>query len=938
MKRAHYSATLCAVASLVFFSAFTCQPAPSQSGQAQTPSSQHAASLESRLPLLFEQNAGQTNSEVRYLTRSGPYQIHLTQNAALLKIAGKDRSAVLRIAPRNANQDAAVTGADRQIAKTNYLIGSPSEWKTGIANFAAVKYEGVYPGIDLKYYGHQRQLEYDFDVAPHADPSTISLTVEGADKIATDKDGSLVLTTAAGEVRWLKPAAYQELRSGRKNVGAAYRVDGNRIFFKLGSYDRSKSLIIDPALVYGTFLDGSMDDYSSGFMVDSAGFAYITGGTTSSDFPVTPGAYQTNNTQNGKAFVSKLSQDGSSLVWSTFIGGTGPDSATYPSGLTLDADGNVYLVGTTGDFTNGSNGQTIPQLSTFPTSPGAYNRTELAGWREFLVKLNNTGTAVDFSTFLSSQPNVIPYAVAIDVASNVYVTGYYSHASGQTAAFPATPGAYQSTWGGDKDAFVMKFNPTGTGLVYATLVGGQYDDSASQISVDAYGDATINGPTYSPNYPITPNGLRQASEAGGFITTLNPTGSGLTYSTVLNNVLSINLKRDTAGYYYAGGSAGLNLPTTANAFQRTFPSTGSGTHEGFLTEIDPSGTLVYSSYLGGNVYLGPGVTEDTQVLLVSPGSVVMGGDRSDDSTFPVTDRTYEQDDCSFLAKFDTQASGAASLLYSGCTPVNGTNNITLNLFRGIGSFSSSQLYIDADDNLYALNRNGPTSANAFQPKPNPSEGDGAYIWFGKYNLSQAETGGINLSNPASVNSFPYGNPVEFRATGRSPQCSAGVAAMRVYTAPGVAAYTTLNATLDANITFPVSGTGILAFNPTIVVYDNCGKAFSLTIPIAVEGSTVAPPNPEVVSPTNGVSYYAGYGPVGAVTSPVHFVASATASSCSKGVSAMRIYTAPGVNAYTTSGGSLDTYLKMANGTYNVTVQAWDNCGNVYKTPLQVTVE
>jgi hypothetical protein len=745
-------------------------------------------------------------------------------------------------------------------------------------------------------------------------------------------DGSLVLTTPAGEVRWLKPEAYQEGRSGRKVFSAAYRVDGNSISFSLGPYDRSQSLVIDPALVYGTFLDGSFRDFPSGFVVDSTGYAYIVASSSSTDFPVTPGAYQTGNTQNGKAFVSKLSRDGSSLVWSTFIGGTGPDSGTYPNGFTLDAEGNVYLVGTTGDFTDGNNG-IIPSMSTFPTTPGAYNHTELAGWREFLVKLNGTGTALDFSTFLSTEPNLVPYAVAIDAESNVYVAGAYNHASGLTAAFPATPGAYQSRWGGDNDAFVMKFNSTGTALDYATLVGGEYDDTGTQISVDADGDATINGPTYSPNYPITSNGLREASDAGGFISTLNPTGTGLLYSTVLNNVQTINVKRNATGYYDAGGSAGLNLPTTANAFQRTFPSTATGTHQGFLTEIDPTGNLVYSSYLGGNVYYS--ANEDTQVLLVSPGSVVVGGDRFNDSTFPVTDRTYEQEACSFLAKFDTQTSGAASLVYSGCTPVNGTNNVTLDDFEGFGYFSSSQLYIDAADNFYAFNHNGPTSANAFQPKPNLSEGDGSYLWFGKYNLSQPDTGGVNLSSPALVNSFPYGNGVEFRATGRSPQCSAGVAAMRVYTAPGVAAYATLSATLDANITFPVSGSDILDFNPTIVVYDNCGKAFSLTIPIAVEGSTVAPPNPRVVSPTNGAnSNNPGGGPVGAVTSPVHFVASATAPNCSQGVSAMRVYTAPGVSAYTTSGGSLDTYFKMANGTYNVTVQAWDNCGSSTRLPCR----
>jgi hypothetical protein len=929
MKRLVSPVTLSAAALVLFISAFTSQPGACQMR------SPRAESLATRLPLLFEQNVGQTNSAVRYLARSGSAQIYLTKNAVVLNDRGAQGGAVIRVTPRAANENAAVIGLDQQAAKTNYLVGSRSGWKTGVANFAAVKYEGVYPGIDLKYYSRQQQLEYDFDLAAHADPSKISLTIEGADKITTDKDGSLVLKTSAGDVRWLKPVAYQESKTGRAPVRAKYRVAGNRVSFALGAYDPSRSLVIDPALVYGTFLDGSTDDGYISFMVDAAGFAYIAGTTSSSDFPITPGAYQNFHTINYEAFVSKLSQDGSHLIWSTMIAGTGPDTGTSAQGLTVDPTGNVYLIGTTGDFTNGSNGQLIPQTSTFPTTPGAYNRTELAGWREFLVKINSTGTALEFSTFLSDEPNIIPNAVAIDADTNVYVTGYYNHASGLTAPFPATSGAYQSTWGGDNDAYVMKFNSTGTALDYATLVGGEYDDSGSQIMVDPAGNVTIDGPTYSPNYPITSNGTRQAGDAGGFITTLNSTGSALLYSTVLNDVQSINVKRDLAGYYYAGGSAGTNLPTTANAFQPTFPSIASQSHQGFLTEIDPSGNLVYSSYLGGNVILG--VSEDTQVLLVSPTSVVVGGDRFDDSTFPVTDRTYEQDDCSFLAKFDTQASGAASLLYSGCSPVNGTNNVTLNLFRGVGFFSQSQLYIDADDNLYAINHNGPTSANAFQPKPNPNEGDGSYIWFGKYNLSQPDTGGVNLDSPALVNGFPYVNPVEFRATGRSPQCSAGVAAMRVYTAPGVAAYTTLSATLDANITFPVSGSGVATFNPVIVVYDNCGKAFSLTVPIVVEGST-AGPNPQVVSPADGTNPYGVGGPVGAVTSPVHFVASATAPNCSAGVAAMRIYTAPGVSAYTVDAASLDTYLKMANGTYHVVVQAWDNCGNVYKTPLQVTVE
>jgi hypothetical protein len=251
MKCANRSAMLWAAAFVVFF--FACN---SQPGECQSPAKQ-AESLDARMPLLFEQNVGQTDSQVRYLARSGQYQIYLTQNAAVLKVAGNKSDAILRTTLRNANQNAPIAGVDEQAGKMNYLRGSRSNWKTGVANFAAVKYEEVYPGIDLKYYSRQRQLEYDFDVAPQADPSMISLTIEGADKITTDKDGSLVLQTAAGDVTWRKPTVYQQFETRRQAVKAGYRIEGNQIRFELGDYDHTKSLVIDPAMVYGTFLDGN---------------------------------------------------------------------------------------------------------------------------------------------------------------------------------------------------------------------------------------------------------------------------------------------------------------------------------------------------------------------------------------------------------------------------------------------------------------------------------------------------------------------------------------------------------------------------------------------------------------------------------------------------------------------------------------------------------
>ncbi|GAC1429682.1 MAG: hypothetical protein NVS1B11_10160 [Terriglobales bacterium] len=407
-------------------------------------------------------------------------------------------------------------------------------------------------------------------------------------------------------------------------------------------------LVIDPVLLYGTYIDGTGFDgfFPQDLWVDSAGYAYVFGETTSIDFPTTPGSYQRQipNATSEEVFVSKLSQDGSALVWSTILGGTGNNNSSFPTSFALDQQGDVYIVWNTRDIVFINPGVAY-YPSTFPTTPGAYNTNHPATDREFLVKLNSTGSSLDYATFLSDQPNVTAKAVAVDIQGDAYVTGIYNHPNGFTSPFPATPGAYQSTYAGKDDAYVMKFNSRGSGLEYATLIGGSQNDDAYQVQVDSGGNATIDGETYSTDYPITPNGRRQTDE-GGFITTLNSAGAGLIYSTVLNHFFSINVKRDSTGDYYAGGSAGRNLPTTANAFQKTFTDTARESREGFLTEIDTSGNLVYSSYLAGT--LPASYSADMQIQLVSPDRVTLTGNRYN-PVFPVTDRTYEQDSCSFLA-------------------------------------------------------------------------------------------------------------------------------------------------------------------------------------------------------------------------------------------------------------------------------------------------
>jgi hypothetical protein len=332
---------------------------------------------------------------------------------------------------------------------------------------------------------------------------------------------------------------------------------------------------------------------------------------------------------------------------------------------------------------------------------------------------------------------------------------------------------------------------------------------------------------------------------------------------------------------------------------------------------------MYSSYIAGtppSTYI-----EDTQVQLVSLQRVTVAGNRFSDTAFPVTDRSYEQDDCSFVATFNPEASSsAASLVYSGCTPINITDNAVHEVFRGFQYFNGALMVVDSNNHLYGLSEAGQTSSNAFQKAPpNPISGDGeAHVWVGKYNMSQAGPGGINLSGPYQFGP-PFSNPVLYRATARSPACKAGIAAMRVYISPGVWANTTAGATLNAYISFPSDG----SYNTVIVAYDNCGHAFTMGDGIFMQGTSGGTGSIAVTSPVTAT----------VVTSPVHFVANAQATNCKSGIAAMRIYTAPGVNAYTVNSASLDTRLSLAAGTYNIVIQAWDNCGHVYQAPEAITV-
>src|SRR6202521_1982121 len=430
-----------------------------------------------KLPLSFEANHGQTDSRVKFLSRTGGYSLFLTGDEAVLtlsgskanthkaKIAGTARTlqsdmaapksvGMLRMKLCNANPAARVTGVDELAGTSNYFIGNdPTKWRTNVPTYAKVKYEGIYSGIDLVYYGNQRQLEYDFIVAPGADPRRIAFDIRGAKRIRQDRRGDLVFKMGDGEIRWHKPVVYQEKDGARQLVAARYAITNrNRVGFEVAEYDARRPLYIDPVtdpLIYSTYLGGNLNDTGFGIAVDGVGNAYVTGITYSSNFP-TMDPLQPANDGGGDAFVSKIAPSGSALVYSTYIGGSGYDLGY---GIAVDSAGNAYVTGVTGS-TN------FPTMNPLQPAFGGGNDDA------FVAKLNPSGSALVYSTYLGGSGDDFAGGIAVDSAGNAYLEGRTTSTN-----FP-TMNPLQATNGGGADAFVVKLNSAGSALVYSTYLGG----------------------------------------------------------------------------------------------------------------------------------------------------------------------------------------------------------------------------------------------------------------------------------------------------------------------------------------------------------------------------------------------------------------------------------------------------------------------------------
>ena len=657
-----------------------------------------------KLPLSFEVNRGQTESQVRFLSRGSGYTLFLTSREAVLRFSGGHiaegqtqpvHPAVLRMAWSGANTSPEIAGVEELPGDSNYFIGhDPSQWRTNIPSYAKVKYHNVYPGVDLIYYGNQRQLEYDLVVAPGTTPRDIRLDLQGTDHLAVDAQGDVVVGLNGREVRLQKPLVYQETKGGRREIYGRYVIEGDhQVGFDVAAYDMSSPLVIDPVLVYSTYLGGSANDSGNAIAVDVSGNAYVTGSTGSANFPtLTPlQASLAGGGSDTDVFVAKLNASGTALVYSTYLGGGNQDQG---NSIAVDSSGNVYVTGST--------------LSTnFPTTPGAA-QTALGGVSDaFVAKLNSTGTALSYSTYLGGNTNDGGNGIAVDASGNAYVTG-----STNSTNFPTTAGAFQTTFGGSAapptsgDAFVTKLNVTGS-VSYSTYLGGGALDYGMAIALDASGNAYVTGSTQSNNFPTTPGAVQTffagsssvtASIGDAFVTKLNSTGASLVYSTYLggnSGDVGNGIAVDASGNAYVAGSAqSTNFPVL-NSFQAAL----AGSQNVFISKVNPTGaTLSYSTYLGGS-----GADQANGIAIDSSGNAYVTGATSS-TNFPVTTGAFQVALAGGVNDaFVAQLNGAGStLVYS--TYLGGSGDD-----KGLG------IAVDASGNAYVAGNTGSSNLPVVSP-------------------------------------------------------------------------------------------------------------------------------------------------------------------------------------------------------------------------------
>lgn len=633
------------------------------------------SSVESRVdhfPLVFEPNKGQADRDVRFLSRGDAYTVLIKSDRTIIllppKVFNRDRTeqhqpSVVTVELIRSNKEATPEGLDLLAGKSNYFIGKQSaNWIAGIPQYGRVAFKSIYAGIDLVYYGHEGQLEYDFVLAPGADPRVLRFRLNGVNKIDLDSSGNLSLKVANGTIELHKPGIYQEIDGDRRAIAGSFVLrSDNEVGLEVGSYDKGKPLVIDPVLSYSTLIGANNSTQVQGVAVDSKGNVYIAGSTYATNYP-TVDAFQSTNNGTTNVVVTKLNPAGNKILYSTYLGGGASDNA---AAIAIDGEGNAYLTGTAvssnfpttsgafmttcsspcntpfvskfltdgslafSTFMGGSNSPAhaiavdaageayitgLTASDDIPTTPGSFEPVYpgllcTSCYNAYVEKLNASGTALVYSTYFGlvasgGTPSTEGTGIAVDSTGSAYLVG-------NTTGIPTQNPIQSSQVGGLlPNAFVTRFSPDGSALVFSTYLGGTSPyffsyagDFATGVAVDLLGNIHVIGTSSSCDFPLSLNALSTDCVTTGytqkvFVTVMNPTGSQILFSTFLQNGFSSGIAVDKAGNSYATGIATSNDFPLLNPIEGAAEQASPSSATSFITELDLSGKLLFSTYLG----------------------------------------------------------------------------------------------------------------------------------------------------------------------------------------------------------------------------------------------------------------------------------------------------------------------------------------------------
>jgi Beta-propeller repeat len=634
----------------------------------------------SQSALSFEPNQGQTDAQVRFLSRGPGYGLFLTDTGAVFElhnaVGGGPRSgpggeeSVFSLDLIGAQASPQIVGLDPLPGKSNYLMGNdPSQWQRNVANYGKVEYRGVYPGVDLIYYGNQGQLEYDFVVAPGGNPQAIRLGFEGTEQLAIDAAGDLVVHLPGGNIVNHAPVVYQDSAGGRQAIAGRYVLEGNnQVGFEVGARDASRPLIIDPVVAYATLYGGVYSDEALANVVDNAGDLYVAGWAVSPGIATVGNPYQPINkssTTSGDAFILKLDPNGNPIA-TTYLNGTRGMTLCETAAFAIDVDNqnNVYVAGET-DCTN------------LPTNAGqrAYGGGPYDGW---FAKLTSDLSTLVYLSYTGGAGSDAVEKIKVDPNGDAFMDGYSS------SLIAATPGAVTST--ALNKEFVEKVDPNGNKLYYATLPGGKlwdFYDEYSGLAIDQNGDAIVASQTSSSAFPTTPGAFQRTllGPTDACVAVLNPRGGLIAATYFGNNAWASGLTTDAAGNIYVTGTNNSGI---------------------FVAEFTADlKTLLFSLSLGSGVGTG---------IAVSPSGFIWVTGYTSSSTFPVTADAYQKtygggNDDALLVEIDTTQPAATSVVYSS-------------FIGGSGDDFGMDIAVDSTGNVYVAgfttSNNFPTTAGAYQ--------------------------------------------------------------------------------------------------------------------------------------------------------------------------------------------------------------------------------